>query len=114
MQQQKAVSQQKQSAPAGPKKGTQQTEYASVLRDTEADTGGTVTAVEIEYTPSTDTQQSAELPLHLDLIGKVAGNTVTLQDTTGKQIDVDAPDHNLQEGNYNQNHQLNWWSAPTL
>lgn len=103
-QQPKAAVQQKQNTPANAKKGDQQTEYVSVLRDSTEETGGTTAAVTINYSPSANTQQDVrETPLSLDLIGKVAsisGSTVTLQDTKGQQIDVDAPDHNLQEGNY--------------
>lgn len=103
-QQPKAAVQQKQSAPSptNGKKG-EQTEYASVLRDSAEETGGTTTAATISYSPTTDTPQSTELPLHLDLIGKVAGvsgDTVILQDTKGQQIDVDAPNHNLQAGDH--------------
>lgn len=101
-QQPKAAVQQKQSAPANAKKG-EPAEYGSYLRDTESDTGGTATKVELGVSPNADTQQSTELPLHLDLIGKVAGvagDTVTLQDAKGQQIDVDAPESTLQQGDY--------------
>ena len=102
-QQQKASVQQKQSTPANAKKG-EPAEYGSYLRDSAEETGGTATQVTLNYSPSADTQQDVrESPLSLDLIGKVAGvsgDTVTLQDAKGQQIDVDAPDHNLQEGNY--------------
>lgn len=101
-QQQKAAIQQKQNTPTNAKKD-EPAEYGSYLRDSEAETGGTTAAVTINYSPSADVQQSAELPLHLDLIGKVAGvsgDTVTLQDVKGQQIDVDAPESGLQAGDH--------------
>lgn len=85
-------------------KGKGEIEYASVLRDGNNQTGGTMGEVNIAN-PGME-KQSSETPLQIDLIGKIVGkdaNILTIEDATGRKINVKVDDPE----NYNEGDNLN-------